>query len=67
MEDLAHLDAAGDQLATSCVDVVHGEDQLIDRARFGGSDALAEDDRRLRIGRSELDNPEVFIRDVVDI
>jgi hypothetical protein len=47
VEDLAHVDAVGDQVAAGCVDVVDGEDQLVDRARLSGSDPLAEEDRRL--------------------
>src|SRR5579863_4479402 len=34
--------------------VVHREDHAVDRARLGGSDPLAQDDRRLRAGRSQL-------------
>ena len=47
MEDLAHVDAAGDQVVAGGVDVVHGEDQAVRRARLGRRDSLAEDDRRL--------------------
>src|SRR5437773_510183 len=32
VEDLTHLDAAGDQVVASGVDVVHGEDQDVRRA-----------------------------------
>ena len=64
VEDLAHVDAAGDQVVAGGVDVVHGEDRAVDRARLGRSDPLAEDDRRLRTGRSELYPPEVFVGDI---
>jgi hypothetical protein len=67
VENLAHVDAAGDQVVAGGVDVVHRQDRAVDRARLGGSDPLAEDDRRLRTGRSELYPPEVLVGDVVDI
>jgi hypothetical protein len=63
MEDLAHVDAACDQVVAGGVDVVHGEDQLRG-AGLGRRDSLAEDDRRLRSRRSELYAAKVFIRDV---
>ena len=64
VENLAHVDAAGDQVVAGGVDVVHRQDQRVDRARLGRSDPLAEDDRRLRTGRSELYPPEVLVADV---
>jgi hypothetical protein len=54
VEHLAYLDAVREELAAGRVDVVHRQDQAVDRARLGGSDPLAEDDRRLRTGRGEL-------------
>ena len=61
VENLAHVDAAGDQVVAGGVDVVHGQDQAVHRARLGGRDSLAEDDRGLRTGRSELYRPEVLV------
>jgi hypothetical protein len=45
VEDLADVDAAGGQLVSGGVDVVHGEHQGRPRARLAGRDSLAEDDR----------------------
>src|SRR4029434_9803419 len=45
VEDLAHLDAAGDQVVAGGLDIVHGEDQAVRQTGLGRSDALAEDDR----------------------
>jgi len=64
VENLAHVDAAGDQVVAGGVDVVHRQDQRVDRAWLGGSDPLAEDDRRPRTGRSEVYRPEVLVGDV---
>jgi len=61
LEHLADLDAVREELAAGRVDVVHRQDQAVDRARLGGSDPLAEDDRRLRTGRSELNHPVVLV------
>src|SRR4030095_15263573 len=44
VEHLADLDAAGDQVPVSGVDVIHSEDQ-VRRARLGRRDSLTEDDR----------------------
>jgi hypothetical protein len=59
VEDLAHVDAAGDQVVAGGVDVVHGEDQALRRARLGGRDSLAEDDRGFRVVRRHLHAAEV--------
>jgi hypothetical protein len=64
VEHLAHLDAAREEFAASCVNVVHRQHQPVDRARPGRDDPFAEDDRRLRSRRSELYAAKVFIRDV---
>src|SRR6516225_5029982 len=66
VEDLAHVNPAGDQVVAGGVDVVHGEDQAVHRARRGRRDSLAEDDRGLRGRRRELHHPEVFMG-VVDV
>src|SRR5262245_55852320 len=63
VEDLADFDAAGDQVVASGVDVIYGEDQ-VRRARSRRRDSLAEDDRSLRLRRSELYTPKVCIHDV---
>jgi len=44
VENLAHVDAAGDQVVSGGVDIVHRQDRTVDRARLGRSDPLAEDD-----------------------
>ena len=44
VENLAHVDAAGDQVVAGGVDVVHRQDRGVDRAWLGRSDPLAEDD-----------------------
>ncbi len=44
VEDLADVDAAGDQVVAGGADVLHGEDQ-VRRASLGRRDSLAEDDR----------------------
>src|SRR4029077_7500127 len=62
VEDLADVDAAGDQAVAGCVNVLHREDQFR-RARRGRSDSLAENDRRLRTRRSKLYTSKVFIDD----
>ena len=67
VENLAHVDAAGDQIVAGGINVVHHQDRAVDRAGLGRSDPLAEDDRRLRTGRSELYRPEILVGDVVDI
>src|SRR4029077_14283836 len=63
VEDLADVDAAGDQAVAGGVDVIHGEDQFR-RASPGRRDSLAENDRRLRTRRSKLYTSKVFIDDV---
>jgi hypothetical protein len=35
VKDLAHVDAAGDQVVAGGVEVAHGEDQAIGQARLG--------------------------------
>src|SRR5215213_3294479 len=64
VEDLAHVDAAGDQVVPGRVDVVHGEDQTVPRARDGRRDSVAEDDRGFRVVRRNLHAAEVAGRDV---
>ena len=46
----AHLDAVREELAAGRVDVLHRQDLAVDRARLGGSDPLAEDDRTVSPG-----------------
>ena len=64
VEDLAHVDAAGDQVVAGGVDVVHGEDQAARRAGLGRRDSLAEDDRGFRVVRRQLHDAEVARREV---
>jgi hypothetical protein len=59
VEDLAHGDAAGDQVGAGGVHVVHGEDQAVRRAGLGRRDALAEDDRGVRVVRRQLHDPPI--------
>ena len=59
MEHLAHLGAAAGQLGAGRLDVSHGELQALGRARRGGGDPGAEDDRALRARRCQLHHPEV--------
>jgi hypothetical protein len=35
VENLAHVDAVGNQVVTGGVDVVHRQDRAVDRARLG--------------------------------
>ena len=67
VENLAYVNSTGDKVVAGGVDVVHSQNRVVDRARLGGSDSLAEDDRRLRTRRSELYYPEVLVGDVVNI
>ena len=67
MEDLAHVDAAGDQVVAGGVDVVHGEDQAVRRAGLGRRDSLAEDDRGFRVVRRQLHAAEVVARHEVGV
>ena len=67
MEDLAHVDAAGDQVVAGGVDVVHGEDQAARRAGLGRRDSLAEDDRGFRVVRRHLHDAEVVARREVGV
>ena len=52
--DLAHLDAALDQLGAGLVDVGHDQLHALDRARRRGRDALADGDRAGRAGWRQL-------------
>ncbi len=45
VEDLAHLDAAGDEVVAGGGNVVDGENQAVYCAGLGGRNSLAEDDR----------------------
>ena len=66
VEGLAHVNPAGDQVRAGGLDVVHGEDQAVRRARPGRRDSLAEDNRGWRARRRELHHPEVFMG-VIDV
>src|SRR3984957_21051341 len=60
VEHLADLNATIDEGRAGRVDVVDGQDQTVDRSRLAGGEALAEGDRAGRLGRRDLDNPEVI-------
>jgi hypothetical protein len=47
VEDLAHVDAASDEVVAGGVEVLHGEEQGVRRAGRPRGDSLAEDDRGL--------------------
>ena len=64
VEDLAHGDAAGDQVVAVGGEVVHGEDQVVRRARLGRRDSLAEDVRGFQVARRQLHDAEVARREV---
>lgn len=66
VEDLAHVNPAGDQVVAGGLDAVHGEEQAVRRARLGRRDSFSEDDRGCRARRSELHHSEVFMG-VVDV
>jgi len=66
VENLAHIDAARDQVVAGGVDIIHRQDYGVDRTWLGGSNPLAKNDRRSRTGRSELYDPEVLVG-IVDI
>jgi hypothetical protein len=50
VERLTHLDAAREEFVAGGLDVVHRQEQPVERARLGGGDAVAEDDRAVRSG-----------------
>jgi hypothetical protein len=54
VKHLAYVDAVREELVAGRIDVVNREDHAVDRARRGGGDALAEDDRRVRCGWREV-------------
>src|SRR5262249_57134459 len=45
VEDLAHLDAAGNQVVAGSLHLIHGEDQAVRQARLGRPDSPGEDGR----------------------
>jgi hypothetical protein len=44
MEDLARVDAVGDELGACGLDVVDDEEHALNRARRGGREALPDED-----------------------
>jgi hypothetical protein len=60
VENLAHVNATGNQVVAGGIDIIHRQDRGVNHARLGGTDPLAEDDRCLRTGRCELYHPEVL-------
>ena len=62
VEDLAYVDAAGDQLGAGGVDVVYGEGQAVRRAGLRRRDSLAEDNRGWRVVRRQLHDAKVVAR-----
>jgi hypothetical protein len=61
VEDLPHVDAAGDEVVAGGVDVVHAEDQAVRRDWLGRRDSLAEDGRGFRVVWRHLHDAEVAI------
>src|SRR3954447_15231555 len=64
---LGDVDAAADEIVAGGVDVPDDEDQPVSGARRSRRAALAELDRALRVGRRELDRPDVVADDQVDV
>src|SRR5687768_459560 len=56
---LADIDAAADEIVPGGVDVFDREDQPVSGPRLRPREALAEVDRALRVGRRELQHPEL--------
>src|SRR3954451_5687471 len=67
VEDLADLDAAADELVARLIDVEHGQLESLEGAGGRSGQTLTEDDRGLRPGRRELDDPEVRARGEVGV
>src|SRR6266480_2378595 len=64
---LADLDAAADEIVPGGVDVLDDQDQAISGSRLSRGAGLAELDRALRVGRRELNRPDVVADDQVDV
>src|SRR5215207_3754009 len=67
VEDLAHVNAAGDEVGAGGVEVFYGEDEAVGRARLGRRDPLAEDDRGSRVVRRHLHGAVGVARRDVDV
>jgi hypothetical protein len=59
VEQLAHLDAAADEVLARRVDVVDDQLEALSGARLGSREALPECDRAPRLRRCQLDRPDV--------
>src|SRR3954453_84714 len=61
MEDLADVDAAGDEVSARGVDVADDQVHALGRTGRGAGRVRAELDRARRAGRGELDDPEAVV------
>jgi hypothetical protein len=63
----AHVDTAADEIVPGGVDVLDREEQPVTGARLHRREALAEVDRALRVGRSELHRPDLVAEGQVGV